>query len=63
MLEVPRLWWSISTRGAPLPSPPDPVRYAGIALTRRALARADERQGQRGLWLRALDRLGMGFDT
>ena len=52
-----------ATRRRPLPFPPEPVRYAGIALTRRALARADERQGQRGLWLRALDRLGMGFDT
>jgi len=52
-----------ATRRRPLPFPPEPVRYAGIALTRRALARADARQGQRGLWLRALDRLGMGFDT
>jgi len=52
-----------ATRRRPLPFPPEPVRYAGIALTRRALARADERQGRRGLWLRALDRLGMGFDT
>jgi len=47
----------------PLPFPPEPARYAGIQLTRRALARADERQGCRGPWLRLLDRLGMGFDT
>ncbi|MDT4957734.1 MAG: hypothetical protein QOD31_1533 [Pseudonocardiales bacterium] len=52
-----------ATRRRPVPFPPEPVRYAGIQLTRHALARADERQGRRGLWLRMLDRLGMGFDS
>jgi glycine/D-amino acid oxidase-like deaminating enzyme len=47
----------------PIPFPPEPIRYAGITMTRRALARADERQGQRGPWLQLLDRLGMGFDS
>ena len=28
-----------------------------------ALARADRRQGRRGLWLRALDRLGAGYNS
>ena len=37
----------------PLPFPPEPARWAGIQLTRRALARADERGGRRGPWLRA----------
>lgn len=50
-------------RNRPLPFPPEPLRYAGIQLTRRALARADERSGRRGPWLRTLDRLGMGFDS
>jgi glycine/D-amino acid oxidase-like deaminating enzyme len=50
-------------RRRPLPFPPEPVRYAGIQLTRHALARADARQGRRGPWLRLLDRLGMGFDS
>ena len=36
---------------------------AGVTLTRDALARADRRQGGAGLWLRALDRLGLGFDS
>jgi len=31
-------------------------------LTRRELARAD-RTGNRGLWLRALDKVGLGFDS
>ena len=46
-----------------LPFPPEPIRTAGIQLTRRAIARADERQGRRGPWLRLLDRLGLGFDS
>jgi hypothetical protein len=27
------------------------------------MAAADRRQGRRGLWLRTLDRLGLGFDS
>jgi glycine/D-amino acid oxidase-like deaminating enzyme len=50
-------------RTHPIPFPPEPLRWAGIELTRRALARADRRQGRRGPWLRTLDRLGMGFDS
>ncbi|WP_432493585.1 NAD(P)/FAD-dependent oxidoreductase [Kineococcus gypseus] len=48
-------------RRVPPPFPPEPLAWAGIALTTRALARADARQGRRGPWLRALDRLGVGF--
>ncbi|MEV1147149.1 FAD-binding oxidoreductase, partial [Micromonospora sp. NPDC049799] len=47
----------------PLPFPPEPVRAAGIHLTRWSLARADARDGRRNLWLRTLDRLGLGFDS
>jgi glycine/D-amino acid oxidase-like deaminating enzyme len=47
----------------PVPFPPEPLRWAGITLTRRALAKADDRHGRRGPWLRVLDRLGMGFDS
>jgi glycine/D-amino acid oxidase-like deaminating enzyme len=50
-------------RRRPVPFPPEPARWAVIQLTRRALARADERQGRRGPWLRTLDRLGLGFDS
>jgi glycine/D-amino acid oxidase-like deaminating enzyme len=50
-------------RSRPIPFPPEPLRYAAIQATRRALARADERGGQRGPWLRALDRIGAGFDS
>jgi glycine/D-amino acid oxidase-like deaminating enzyme len=50
-------------RAKPIPFPPEPLRWAGITVTRRALARADRRDGRRGPWLRVLDRLGMGFDS
>jgi glycine/D-amino acid oxidase-like deaminating enzyme len=50
-------------RKRPLPFPPEPLRWVSIGLTQRALARADERGGRRGPWLRALDALGAGFDS
>ncbi len=43
--------------------PPEPLRTAGIQLTRSEIARADRNNGRRGLWLRLLDRLGLGFDS
>ena len=49
-------------RKKPLPFPPEPFRWAGISLTRRSLAGAD-RTGRRNLWLRSLDRVGLGFDS
>ncbi|MGN6251565.1 MAG: NAD(P)/FAD-dependent oxidoreductase [Marmoricola sp.] len=49
-------------RERPLPFPPEPVRAAGINLTRRAMMRADA-TGRRNLWLRGLDRVGLGFDS
>jgi glycine/D-amino acid oxidase-like deaminating enzyme len=50
-------------RGRPLPFPPEPLRYAGVQLTRWSLDRADAHGGRRNLWLRALDRAGLGFDS
>ena len=50
-------------RRRPVPFPPEPLRWTGIQVTRRALARADAREGRRGPWLRTLDRLGLGFDS
>ena len=49
-------------RRKPVPFPPEPVRWAGIEATRRSLARADD-DGRENLWLRTLDRLGLGFDS
>jgi glycine/D-amino acid oxidase-like deaminating enzyme len=50
-------------RERPLPFPPEPLRYAGVQLTRWSLGRADRHGGRRNLWLRALDRAGLGFDS
>ncbi|MCX4386581.1 FAD-binding oxidoreductase [Micromonospora peucetia] len=50
-------------RRKPLPFPPEPLRTTGIQLTRWSLARADAHEGRRNLWLRTLDRLGLGFDS
>jgi glycine/D-amino acid oxidase-like deaminating enzyme len=49
-------------REQPLPFPPEPLAWLGIQATRRSLARHD-RTGRRNLWLRALDRAGLGFDS
>lgn len=50
-------------RRRPLPFPPEPLRSGVIQLTRNRLAAADRNEGRRGLWLRTLDRLGLGFDS
>jgi len=47
----------------PLPFPPEPLRAAGIHLTQWSLDRADRHGGRRNLWLRGLDRIGLGFDS
>ena len=50
-------------RRKPLPFPPEPLASVGINLTRWSLDRADHRAGHRNLWLRTLDRFGLGFDS
>jgi glycine/D-amino acid oxidase-like deaminating enzyme len=50
-------------RTKPLPFPPEPARALGIGLTRWSMAQADRREGRRNLWLRALDGIGLGFDS
>lgn len=50
-------------RRPPLPWPPEPLRWLGIQMTRRSIARADERGGRRDIWLRLLDKMGLGFDS
>lgn len=50
-------------RTKPVPFPPEPAAWAGIGLTKWSLARADVRGGRRNLWLRTMDRVGLGFDS
>jgi len=47
----------------PIPFPPEPFRAIGINLTRWSLEQADHHRGNRNLWLRTLDRFGVGFDS
>ncbi len=47
----------------PIPFPPEPLRWLGIEITQRSRAAADRNGGRRNLWLRGLDRLGLGFES
>jgi glycine/D-amino acid oxidase-like deaminating enzyme len=44
-----------------LPWAPEPIRWFAVKLTQRALIKADKNDGKRGLWLKFLDMLGLGF--
>ncbi|GAB2576918.1 oxidoreductase [Paractinoplanes abujensis] len=50
-------------RSKPVPFPPEPVRSGVIQLTRWSIAQADRNAGRRNLWLRTLDKVGLGFDS
>jgi glycine/D-amino acid oxidase-like deaminating enzyme len=50
-------------RQKPMPFPPEPLTSIGIQTTRWSLARADQREGRRNLWLRTPDAAGLGFDS
>jgi glycine/D-amino acid oxidase-like deaminating enzyme len=50
-------------RTKPLPFPPEPLRSLGIRLSRWSMAQADRNRGRENLWLRAMDWLGLGFDS
>ena len=50
-------------KSKPMPFPPEPVKWAGIGITKWSLDRADHNQGRRNLWLKAMDALGLGFDS
>jgi len=60
--EAPHLALDI-VRKRSVPWPPEPIRSMAVQLTQRALDRADENQGRRGLWLRMLNLAGLGFDS
>ncbi|MYS87212.1 NAD(P)/FAD-dependent oxidoreductase [Embleya scabrispora] len=50
-------------RTKPLPFPPEPIKWAGVTMTKWSMDRADKNAGKRNLWLKALDKVGMGFDS
>lgn len=49
-------------RRQPVPFPPEPFRNLSVRLAQKQLAHEDK-TGQRGLFLRTLDRFGIGFDS
>ena len=50
-------------RSSPLPVPPEPLRTPAVELMRRAVIDADDHGGRRSWFLRAMDALGIGFDS
>ncbi|BBR54609.1 MULTISPECIES: NAD(P)/FAD-dependent oxidoreductase [Pseudomonas] len=50
------------TSRAPFRFPPEPLRYLGVKLAQRSLARED-RDGHRDLLLKTFDAFGIGFDS
>jgi glycine/D-amino acid oxidase-like deaminating enzyme len=50
-------------RSKPVPFPPEPLAWLGVTATRASIKQADRNEGRRNLWLRTLDRLGLGFDS
>ncbi|RRD59976.1 FAD-binding oxidoreductase [Leucobacter sp. OH1287] len=47
----------------PLPFPPEPLATAGVNLFRWSFDQADHRGGNRNLFLKTMDAIGMGFDS
>lgn len=47
----------------PTPFPPDPFAFIGARISLAEMARADRNRGKRGLWLRTMDAVGLGFDS
>jgi glycine/D-amino acid oxidase-like deaminating enzyme len=47
----------------PVPFPPEPLRSLAVDTVRRELDRSDRNEGRRGVLLKTLDALGIGFDS
>ena len=50
-------------RKKPMPFPPEPLRWLAVRITQSELARQDRNDGRATLWLRLLDRFGVGFTS
>ncbi len=49
-------------KSRPMPFPPEPFRFIGIQTTRWSMNREDK-TGKRNVWLKGLDKMGLGFDS
>ncbi|KAB1662462.1 FAD-dependent oxidoreductase [Pseudoclavibacter chungangensis] len=50
-------------RTKPIPFPPEPFASIGAGISLAEMARADRNEGRRGLWLKTMDAVGLGFDS
>lgn len=50
-------------RKKPIPFPPEPAAWTGVQLMRNEMVRADRNSGKRSLFLRTMDKIGIGFDS
>ncbi|HEY4189609.1 MAG TPA: FAD-dependent oxidoreductase [Candidatus Limnocylindrales bacterium] len=50
-------------RSRPFPIPPEPIRTPAVEIMRRQVIGADDHEGRRSWFLRAMDTLGIGFDS
>jgi glycine/D-amino acid oxidase-like deaminating enzyme len=50
-------------RSTPFPIPPEPLRTPVVEMMRREVIRSDDADGRPSLFLRAMDALGVGFDS
>ena len=50
-------------RSRPFPIPTEPFRTPAVEIMRRSVIGADDHEGRRSLFLRAMDTLGIGFDS
>lgn len=50
-------------RKKPIPFPPEPATWMGVQVMSNQMIRADRNQGQRSLFLRTMDKIGIGFDS
>lgn len=47
----------------PIPFPPEPAAWTGVQVMTSEMVRADHNEGERGLFLKTMDKIGMGFDS
>ncbi|HKF86033.1 MAG TPA: FAD-dependent oxidoreductase [Candidatus Limnocylindrales bacterium] len=50
-------------RSTPFPIPLEPIRTPAVEIMRRSVIAADAHEGRRGMFLQAMDALGIGFDS
>ncbi len=51
------------TNSRPMPIPPEPVRTPAVEMMRRAVIAQDANEGRGGWFVRAMDAIGIGFDS